>query len=146
MDSKPGTYALVLRSDTSVRVPVGRWGRLDVHPGYYMYVGSAFGPGGLLARVSRHCRKTKAKHWHIDYLREYVCITAVWYSQAQVRIEHRWARALVELVQVEPIMGFGSSDCNCASHLFFASQEPALAKFSSALSGSVRVWSCENVS
>ena len=54
-----GTYALVLRSDVSAATEIGRWGRLTIRPGYYVYVGSALGPGGVRARVSRHCRETK---------------------------------------------------------------------------------------
>jgi Uri superfamily endonuclease len=60
-----GTYALVLRSDTSVSAEIGRWGRLAICRGYYLQVGSALGPGGVRARVSRHCRGAKSKHWHI---------------------------------------------------------------------------------
>ncbi|MCG8024627.1 MAG: DUF123 domain-containing protein [Candidatus Thiodiazotropha endolucinida] len=57
MNAKPGTYGLVLQADTDTVVQVGRWGAIDIRPGYYIYIGSAFGAGGVLARVSRHCRK-----------------------------------------------------------------------------------------
>ena len=118
MDSKPGTYALVLYSDKSVPTQIGRWGLLNVRPGYYIYVGSAFGPGGVLARVSRHCREVKSKHWHIDYLREHAIVKSVWYCHSSIRLEHRWAGALLKLKEVEPVRRFGSSDCKCESHLF----------------------------
>jgi len=45
--------------------------KLDLLPGYYIYIGSAFGPGGVRARMLRHLRADKPKHWHIDYLREF---------------------------------------------------------------------------
>ena len=32
MNSKPGTYALVLRSDASTWTRIGRWGRVPVNP------------------------------------------------------------------------------------------------------------------
>jgi len=46
MKSMPGTYALILRSEKRSRIQAGRWREIDVEPGYYIYVGSAFGPGG----------------------------------------------------------------------------------------------------
>ena len=143
MDSKPGTYALVLYSDTSVSAQIGRRGLLNVQPGYYIYVGSAFGPGGVIARVSRHCREAKSKHWHIDYLREYAIIKSVWYCNSSIRLEHCWAEALLKLKQVEPVRGFGCSDCKCESHLFYTAMKPKLTKFASAVRGTVKSWSCE---
>ena len=70
--SKPGTYCILFRSQKKRRTRIGRWVYLYIEPGYYLYVGSAFGPGGILSRVLQHCRKSKAKHWHMDYLREFV--------------------------------------------------------------------------
>jgi Uri superfamily endonuclease len=142
MNSKPGTYALVLRGDASTYIDVGRWGRLNVRPGYYIYVGSAFGPGGVVARVSRHCRETGNKHWHIDYLRESANVTSVWYSHSPVRLEHRWADALARMNATKPVKGFGCSDCKCESHLFFVAQKPRLAEFADAVRGAVKSWSC----
>ena len=122
---------------------IGRWGLLDIRPGYYVYVGSAFGPGGVLARVSRHCREAKSKRWHIDYLREFAILKSVWYRHSTVRLEHRWAEALAELNETETVKGFGCSDCKCESHLFFTAGEPKLAKCASSVQGSVKTWSCE---
>ena len=129
MKSKPGTYALVLRSQKSLHTQIGRWGRLTIRPGYYIYVGSAFGPGGVLARVSRHCREVKSKHWHIDYLREFTIPTSVWYSHAAARLEHRWAETLIKMKDTVPVKGFGCSDCKCDAHLFFSTREPDPAAF-----------------
>ncbi len=72
LPSFPGTYVLVLDSTGYLGIQIGRWGLLETCPGTYLYVGSAFGPGGLRARISRHAKTKKAKHWHIDYLRETV--------------------------------------------------------------------------
>jgi Uri superfamily endonuclease len=48
----PGTYALLLPSAKDVVIQVGRLGALRLQPGYYAYVGSALGSGGVLvARV-----------------------------------------------------------------------------------------------
>jgi Uri superfamily endonuclease len=143
MNTKPGTYALVLVIDESRVVQVGRWGALQIQPGCYIYIGSAFGPGGILARVSRHCRESKSKHWHIDYLREFATVESVWYSHSPIRLEHRWAKALAKWNNAEPIPGFGCSDCGCDSHLFYFSNTPTLAEFAKTQKCLVESWSCE---
>lgn len=138
MISKPGTYALILRSYSSAEVEIGRWGRLGVEPGYYyIYVGSAFGPGGVWARVSRHFRKTKTKHWHIDYLREFVDPVCAWYSCAPGNREHQWARTIAEVMKASAVKGFGCSDCTCYAHLFATAGKPDLVRFSRAVGGAV---------
>jgi Uri superfamily endonuclease len=139
LKSKPGTYALVLRSPRSVCAQIGRWSRLDIRPGYYIYVGSAFGPGGVLARVSRHCRGAKSKHWHIDYLREFTTPTSIWYSHADPSLEHRWAETLTKMKDTVPIIGFGCSDCKCKTHLFFSPKEPDPAAFAGKVRSSVKI-------
>lgn len=143
MKSNPGTYALVMRAVERADLQVGRWGVIEVRPGYYIYVGSAFGPGGVLARVSRHCRESKSKHWHIDYLRERTSVESVWYSHSVKRLEHRWAKALGKWNHAEPLRGFGCSDCDCDSHLFYFSKAPTLAGFARDQKCCVEAWSCE---
>jgi len=140
MESKPGTYVLVLRSHSRVSTQIGSWGCLDIEPGYYIYVGSAFGPGGVQARVSRHCRSTKSKHWHIDYLREFVVPFCAWYSHEPVFLEHRWARTIPAMIDTSPVKGFGCSDCKCHAHLFYMTTKPKFYQFSSAVGGPVESW------
>ncbi len=42
---------------------------VELEPGVYAYVGSAFGPGGLAARLRRHlCGERRRLWWHIDWL------------------------------------------------------------------------------
>ncbi|NNE35501.1 MAG: GIY-YIG nuclease family protein [Rhodothermales bacterium] len=124
MKPEPGTYALVLRGRASTEVTVGRWGILRVKPEYYVYVGSAFGPGGVQARVRRHFRKSKRQRWHIDYLRAAAEPICAWCNYASRHLEHEWARAFSQQEGVSCIRGFGSSDCNCDGHLFTMSTEP----------------------
>ena len=140
MLSKPGTYILVLRSRSRRHIAIGRWGDLAMQPGYYLYVGSAFGPGGVAARVLRHWRQLKAKRWHIDYLREYTTPQAVWYSHAPIHLEHGWAETMKNLQGVRPLAGFGCSDCACQAHLFFTPVKPALDSFVEAAVCSVQEW------
>lgn len=137
MKPAPGTYALILQCDSIARVQVGRWGKLQLQPGYYIYVGSAFGPGGVRGRVSRHFRKTKAKHWHIDYLRKHATPLEAWVSYGTERLEHEWAQAFCDTPELTPIKGFGCSDCKCSAHLFHASINQDLDSFADAVSGTI---------
>ena len=146
MKSEPGTYALVLYAHKCDSAQIGRWGRLDIRPGHDVDVGSAFGPGGLSARVARHCRKGGAKHWHIDYLREFAVPVSVWYSHSTRRAEHNWAKALSETEGAEPVKGFGCTDCQCASHLFYFDHAPDPAGFSKAVNDdTVRSCACGQI-
>ena len=140
MKNHPGTYALVLHSESNDEIQVGRWGRLQMCPGYYIYIGSAFGPGGLAARVGRHLRRNKSKRWHIDYLRARAVPVAVWCSYAPKRLEHEWAQALTARADFDPIPGFGCSDCSCPAHLFYAAAEPRLSVCAAALEGASVGW------
>ncbi len=57
-----GTYILVMHNSRETTVQVGRLSDLLLKTGWYLYVGSAFGPGGLMARLKRHLRKQKQRH------------------------------------------------------------------------------------
>jgi Uri superfamily endonuclease len=54
MSPRQGTYALVFTAKRKKRLIIGKLGTLTLQPGYYVYVGSAFGPGGLKARIGHH--------------------------------------------------------------------------------------------
>jgi Uri superfamily endonuclease len=137
MKPEPGTYALILKNRLKAKVHVGRYRQIDLVPGYYIYVGSAFGPGGLRARVSRHFRKSKRKHWHIDYLHEFMRPFGIWYSHEPRRLEHQWAGVLCNMKGMSPIQGFGCSDCRCYSHLFWTFNTPDFPSFSNIVGGQV---------
>ncbi len=64
-----GAYVLIMRSK-GVELNVGKLGKVSVPRGLIAYVGSAKGPAGLGARLSRHFRRGKMRRWHIDYLTE----------------------------------------------------------------------------
>ena len=127
-----GTYALILRSDANGRVQVGRNRSLQMEAGYYVYVGSAFGPGGVRARVLRHARNAKSKHWHIDFLRAVAAPIGVWCAYADRDLEHRWARTLSGLPDLTPVPAFGCTDCNCETHLFRSRVMPSMKHFARA--------------
>ena len=140
MKSGPGTYALILYSGSRADAQIGRWGRLRIEPGYYIYVGSALGPGGVRARLSRHFRDTKTRHWHIDYLRELASPVCAWCRYLPRRLEHEWARAVAGMAGTAAVKGFGCSDCRCDAHLFTMAAKPDLAQFSRAVGGVVEPW------
>lgn len=132
--SAKGTYALILESARLARLAVGPSGSIDLCVGFYVYVGSALGPGGLRARVGRHLGPTRAVHWHIDYLKRAAHIVEVWYVLDPVRREHTWAEVLGGLAGASiPMPRFGASDCRCAAHLFHFPTVPRRAAFARAL-------------
>jgi Uri superfamily endonuclease len=130
MTSQSGTYALVLACGATHTVRIGKLGELQVQPGYYLYVGSAFGTGGLAARLRHHERIAARTHWHIDYLRAVCDLIEVWFTTDPRPREHIWARAVAHLPGAGvPMPSFGSSDCECAAHLFQFTLLPSLRVF-----------------
>jgi Uri superfamily endonuclease len=114
-----GTYILFLRVDHEFSTQVGALGWLDFKCGIYAYVGSAFGPGGLRARLGHHLSPEHGNHWHIDYLSQKADVDEIWYTCDPARREHEWAEAFAgQPGSSSPISGFGASDCQCSTHLF----------------------------
>ncbi len=125
-----GTYALIMETEASKAIPIGKHGNLTIRPGFYVYIGSAFGPGGVWARVSHHKKIQPSPRWHIDYLRKYVGLIEFWYSLDIQKREHQWAGLLEKQCSTTvPMAGFGSSDCHCTSHLFFNASKPDFSSF-----------------
>ncbi len=115
----PGTYVLLMHSRERRDLVVGRLGALALRPGWYVYVGSALGPGGVRARVRRHLRTPRRPHWHLDALLPHVRVMGLWVGYGPERRECAWAAALGGLPGAGvPLPGFGASDCRCRAHLF----------------------------
>jgi Uri superfamily endonuclease len=117
-----GAYTLVLRLDDELRAHVGSLGRLPFRRGYYSYTGSALGKGGL-KRVQRHHQvmqgKKTTRRWHIDWLLPLTCIEEAILTFTTERLECRIAGRIG--ARLEPILGFGCTDCRCPSHLHYSS-------------------------
>ncbi len=116
----PGTYALSLVVLQPLKIEIGRLGEGYFPAGYYFYIGSARGAGGLRSRVSRHVQGASVRHWHIDYLRAVAVVRNVFYTVADISLECRWSQALLQLpTAFIPVPHFGASDCRagCAAHL-----------------------------
>jgi Uri superfamily endonuclease len=121
-----GTYLLILeRESPLVNVSVGKLGCFDCVPGYYLYVGSAFGPGGLSARLKHHQKRQKLRpHWHLDYLRPYTKLLDIWTVASALNLEQRWCTTLSHMF-APAIPGFGASDSHCLSHLLYSAHYPS---------------------
>ena len=128
--SRPGTYSLVLACHRTGPVRIGRLGVIQVQPGFYVYVGSAFGPGGLASRIQHHRQIAANPHWHIDYLRAACAVAEVWFTTDTTRGEHSWAKAVAGSPGAGvPAPRFGSSDCACKAHLFRFESMPSVRAF-----------------
>lgn len=128
--SAKGNYILVLWLAEQQSLRVGKLGEFAFQAGYYLYVGSAWGVGGLAARLKHHLKPQKL-HWHIDYLRSVAQLQEIWFTLEEQNSEWdnecRWAAELAGLSQLSrPYRGFGSSDCRCVAHLFYCPSAEAL--------------------
>lgn len=97
---------------------MGKLGEISFREGYYIYVGSA--RGCLETRLRRHLRKDKKIYWHIDYLleNEKVWVSQIWAIPKSIECEI--ANVFNKELSCEIVKkGFGSSDCNCLTHLFY---------------------------
>jgi Uri superfamily endonuclease len=117
MNATPGTYILVMHLEHPIHITIGKQPSQHFLSGYYLYIGSAFGSGGLRARVGRHLRDKKKMRWHIDYLLAHTSITAVWFQTNQ-RLECTWSKTIASNEAATAIKHFGASDCRCLSHLY----------------------------
>jgi Uri superfamily endonuclease len=133
LDSGPGTYALLIELESHAELRVGSLGRIPFDSPFYIYFGSALGPGGLKARINHHLRPTRRAHWHIDYLRRAGRVAAVWTCPERKRLECAWATAARKLRGASPVPGFGASDCRCGSHLIAVDESPSLSAFTRSL-------------
>ncbi len=122
-----GTYALLLEIEQEAVVTVGRLGTFRFPAGYYVYVGSALGSGGLRARLARHGRQDKKLRWHIDYVLMHARIVDIKVNTSGPERECAWAGTLLHIPGARVVAPrLGSSDCACPSHLIYlGSSDPA---------------------
>ncbi|MHA1523986.1 MAG: GIY-YIG nuclease family protein [Alphaproteobacteria bacterium] len=110
----PGAYGLVLFLERKI---VLRGGRGNLPKGAYVYAGSAYGPGGMGARLARHLGRPKTLHWHIDQLT--AIATEKLGFPAPGGNECDIIQRLLDTGEFDvPIAKFGATDCRtCTSHL-----------------------------
>jgi sugar fermentation stimulation protein A len=113
-----GAYVFLFSLPEAGQSVIGRLGTFSLPKGRYAYVGSAL--NGLEPRVGRHLRRGGKKHWHIDHLTERAVGMSAYLVLSERDIECQLSAAVGALPgAIEPVKGFGSSDCRCRSHLFF---------------------------
>ena len=114
-----GVYQLLIEMPSAKRIKVGSLGMIKFEAGHYVYTGSA--KNSLPRRLSRHFSRDKVKFWHIDYLLQLGEIIAYNMEQFSPGLECRLNKMTrARLPGSKYISGFGSSDCNCPSHLIYA--------------------------
>lgn len=127
MTSGPGTYVLLIEAPERGEARIGKLGTIAFDGGWLLYVGSAFGSGGLRARVRRHLGNSKTLHWHIDYLLAEAEVTEVWWTDDDTKREESWVEALRGMPEARvPLRRFGSGDCGCEGHLVHVPERPGM--------------------
>lgn len=115
--ARGGAYVLVLHLDRPLSFGLARKTTASFEPGTYVYSGSAYGPGGIRARLARHFRRDKKLHWHVDRL------TVAASGMEAIAVEAGSECEIIERLAgsnafVPVVAGFGSSDCSrCTAHL-----------------------------
>ncbi len=112
---KGGIYKLVIKLSRDKEIKIGKLGTFVFPKGFYVYTGSA--QNGFEKRINRHLSSNKKFHWHIDYLLTYAKVIKV--------LRYVGSRDECKLNSVtgqsagatQIVKKFGSSDCNCATHL-----------------------------
>jgi len=61
VSGEPGAYILSIDLAVPLALDIPKFGAATLAPGRYAYCGSAYGPGGLRARIARHLRRDKSK-------------------------------------------------------------------------------------
>ena len=120
-DRDSGSYLVILELAADQDIFIGSLGRVHFKSGFYVYVGSA--ARGLEQRLSRHMRKRKRFHWHIDHLRDHAQKVRVLPIRTSFPLECILADRM-RIISEGSIIGFGSSDCGCPSHLFYMKEDP----------------------
>ena len=120
-----GSYILVIFIPNKAEAYIGALGKVQFNQGFYLYIGSAMGDYGsttLINRVKRHIQPSKDKktHWHIDYLlnQKRIIIIQLYLIPSLELLECIIAKDIKRFSD-DYIKNFGSSDCNCQSHLFY---------------------------
>ena len=116
-----GSYLLIVKLAKAAAIKIGSLHESFFQAGYYVYVGSAM--KGLSSRLARHRRLNKKIHWHIDYLTAGASQVIPIPIRSSEKQECEVAKSLSSMMQMGP-KGFGSSDCECATHLFFSPTNP----------------------
>ncbi|MCG3253037.1 MAG: GIY-YIG nuclease family protein [Candidatus Heimdallarchaeota archaeon] len=128
MSENRGTYLLFIFVEQDISLTIGALGSKLFQQGNYIYIGSALGPGGLKKRIARHIKQEKKIFWHIDYLLKNNFVKIIAYGEilSDHKIECGVVNQIIRIFHEKSsiIKNFGSSDCNCKSHLLYFNKKP----------------------
>lgn len=132
MKPEEGIYALILYLRKEQTLRIGKLGVFDFPVGWYVYVGSAHGPGGVQKRTDRHRKNniTKKKKWNIDFFRSEARLCEIWFSHASQIFECEWAQAFCKMPEaMVHAERFGANDCYpyCETHFLQFETRPCTA-------------------
>ena len=118
-----GAYQIIFSLKSTKRIKIGRMGEFIFPKGFYIYTGSAM--KNLRQRIERHKRKSKNKHWHIDFLLPFSKISEIKLFPSNKREECKINSETLKINGAEIVVqGFGSSDCHCPAHLIYFNSLP----------------------
>jgi Uri superfamily endonuclease len=129
-----GVYTILVNVNSGAFVDVGRLGLFEFS-GLYAYTGSGQGKGStsLNGRVSRHfgLRSEKKVRWHVDYLLANFRTQVEGAVLSATNVRSKECEVSKNILHLSgsspPVIGFGSSDCDCKSHLARLKGETAAA-------------------
>jgi len=119
---KGGIYKLVIKLARDKEIKIGKLGTFVFPNGFYVYTGSA--QNGFEKRINRHLSSNKKFHWHIDYLLSHAKVIKV-LRYVGSKGECKLNQVTGQSANAIPIVKkFGSSDCNCVTHLYYFKNIP----------------------
>ena len=117
-----GIYNLIIKLSKKKEIRIGKLGTFVFPKGFYVYTGSA--QNGLEKRINRHLSSNKKFHWHIDYLLSYAKVIKVLRYIGR-KDECKLNNVTGQGSGATPVVKkFGSSDCNCVTHLYYFENIP----------------------
>ena len=115
-----GVYSLLIELKKDQKMEIGKLGKFYFPKGFYIYTGSAM--NNLEKRIERHLRKNKKKFWHIDFFlaNDFAKVISILKVKTKKKIECKLNKTILSKLNGKILVNkFGSSDCNCKSHLIY---------------------------
>jgi Uri superfamily endonuclease len=113
-ESLKGVYAAFFLLEDDEEIQVGALGEKKFKEGLYVYVGSAM--NSLESRLERHFSSPENLQWHIDYFSQEA--TPVYWLAFPLDSSFECVLSECASTAGVPVEDFGSSDCDCSSHLY----------------------------
>ena len=132
---RKGTYAALFALPRPTYFSaIGRAGRfltVTSESGYFVYVGSAFGSGGVLAHIQNHARHATNILWHLDSVRAAMALAKIWFTFDSTKRECAWSNLLHNVLGGSvPVPGFGAAECDrCPAPFYHFVERPSFATF-----------------